>query len=174
MENYRRTGRSGRFEGRSFGPARANALRSVAMRSPPVRFGWFSLLTAVCALSACGGSHDDISKRLAAMQSDLTKLQAHSDRLEERLEVLEVRKQAALPAKPPGDASASATVERPRLMVVKLEPGDDTRDAPADAPTAELRPEDSAADNSPRPVIRVHGTHSDGDTDNLDSPRHKR
>jgi len=110
------------------------------------------------------------------MQSDLTKLQAHSDRLEERLEVLEVRKQAMLPGKAGGDAAApgSATVERPRLMVVKLEPGDDTRDAPADAPTAELRPEDSAADNSPRPVIRVHGTHSDGDTDNLDSPRHKR
>ena len=107
------------------------------------------------------------------MQSDLTKLQAHSDRLEERLEVLEVRKQAALPAKP-GEASATAPVERPRLMVVKLEPGDDTHDAPSDAPTAELRPEDSAADNSPRPVIRVHGNHSDGDTDSVDSPRHKR
>ncbi|HEY1536468.1 MAG TPA: hypothetical protein VGF76_20750, partial [Polyangiaceae bacterium] len=84
------------------------------MRSPPVRFGWFSLLAAVCALSACGGSHDDISKRLAAMQSDLTKLQAHSDRLEERLEVLEVRKQAAPPARP-GEASATAAVEHPRL-----------------------------------------------------------
>ena len=107
------------------------------------------------------------------MQSDLSKLQAHSDRLEERLEVLEVRKQAAVPARP-GEASATAAVEHPRLMVVKLEPGDDTRDAPSDAPTAELRPEDSAADNSPRPVIRVHGNHSDGDTDSADSPRHKR
>ena len=106
------------------------------------------------------------------MQSDLTKLQAHSDRLEERLEAVEVRKDSALPAKATGEASA--TVERPRLMVVKLEPGDDTRDAPTDAPTAELRPEDSAADNSPRPVIRVHGSHSDGDTDSPDSPRHKR
>jgi hypothetical protein len=131
-------------------------------------------VAAACTLSACGSSHDDISKRLAAMQSDLSKLQAHSDRLEERLEVLEVRKEAALPAKPAGDASASGTLERPRLMVVKLEPGDDTHDAPTDAPTAELRPEDSAADNSPRPVIRVHGTHSDGDTDSPDSPRHKR
>jgi hypothetical protein len=144
------------------------------MRSPPLRLGWFSLLAAACSLSACGGSHDDISKRLAAMQGDLTKLQAHSDRLEERLEALEVRKQAeaAAAAKPGRDAAA--TVERPRLMVVKLEPGDDTRDAPADSPTAELRPEDSAADNSPRPVIRVHGTHSDGDTESSDSPRHKR
>ena len=145
------------------------------MRSPPVRFGVFSLLAAVCALSACGGgSHDEISKRLAAMQSDLSKVQAHSDRLEQRLEALEVRKDAALAAKPGGEPSASATLEHPRLMVVKLEPGDDTHDAPADAPTAELRPEDSAADNSPRPVIRVHGSHSDGDSDSSDSPRHKR
>jgi hypothetical protein len=144
------------------------------MRSPPVRFGWFSLLAAACTLSACGSSHDDISKRLAAMQSDLSKVQAHSDRLEQRLEALEVRKDAALAAKAGGETSASATQEHPRLMVVKLEPGDDTHDAPADAPTAELRPEDSAADNSPRPVIRVHGTHSDGDSDSSDSPRHKR
>ena len=105
------------------------------------------------------------------MQTDLTKLQSHSDRLEERLEALEVRKDAA-PVKPATDAAA--TVERPRLMIVKLEPGDDTHDAPADAPTAELRPEDSAADKSPRPVIRVYGSHSEGDLDGSDSPRHKR
>jgi hypothetical protein len=143
------------------------------MRSPPLRFGWFSLLAAACSLSACGSSHDDISKRLAAMQSDLSKVQAHDDRLEQRLEALEIRKDAALAAKP-GSETSAPTLEHPRLMVVKLEPGDDTHDAPADAPTAELRPEDSAADNSPRPVIRVHGTHSDGDTDSPDSPRHKR
>ncbi|MEO7036471.1 MAG: hypothetical protein ABI548_21180 [Polyangiaceae bacterium] len=150
------------------------------MRCPPFRFGvgfslgplaWCAVLAAACSLSGCGGSHDDISKRLAAMQSDLTKLQGHSDRLEERLEVLEVRKDAA-PAKPASDAAA--TLQRPRLMIVKLEPGDDTREAPADAPTAELRPEDSAADKSPRPVIRVYGSHSDGDIDGSASPRHKR
>jgi hypothetical protein len=141
------------------------------MRPLPLRFGWFSLLAAACTLSACGSSHDDMTKRLASVQSDLTKLQAHSDRLEERLEALEVRKDVPAPAKP--TTEMAATIERPRLMVVKLEPGDDTHDAPADAPTAELRPEDSAADQSPRPVIRVHGSHTDGETDS-DSPRHKR
>ena len=105
------------------------------------------------------------------MQSDLTKLQSHSDRLEERLEALEVRKDAP-PAKTASETSPP--VERPRLMVVKLEPGDDTRDAPTSAPTAELRPEDSAADKSPRPVIRVYGNHTDSDFDGSDSPRHKR
>jgi hypothetical protein len=144
------------------------------MRSPPVCFGWFSLLlAATCSLTACGSSHDDISKRLASMQSDLTKLQNHSDRLEERLEALEMRKEEPAPAKVASDAPVPRTVERPGLMIVKLEPGDDTRDAPTNAPTAELSPEDSAADNSPRPVIRVHGSHSDGDLEGSDSSRKK-
>jgi hypothetical protein len=147
------------------------------MRSLPSCFGWFSLLAAICSLTACGSGHDDISKRLAAMQGDLTRLQNHSDRLEERLEVLEMRKEAAA-TRPV--AEASPVLDHPKLMVVKLEPGDDSREAPTDSPTAELRPEDSAADKSPRPVIRVHGPTSDGDvkmasdTDVQDPlPRHK-
>jgi hypothetical protein len=131
------------------------------MRSLSLCFGCFSLLAAVCNLTGCGSSHDDISKRLATMQADLSQLQNHSDRLEERLEVLEMRKEAAAPR--PASADAAPTVEHPKLMVVKLEPGDDTRDAQTDTPTGELRPEDSAADKSPRPVIRVHGSQSDGD-----------
>jgi hypothetical protein len=130
------------------------------MRSLPFCFGWFSLLAAVCSLTACGSGHDDISKRLAAMQGDLTRLQNHSDRLEERLEALEMRKEAAA-TRPVADAPP--VLDHPKLMVVKLEPGDDSREAPTDSPTAELRPEDSAADKSPRPVIRVHGPTSDGD-----------
>jgi len=94
------------------------------------------------------------------MQGDLTRLQSHSDRLEERLEALEMRKDAAA-ARPA--AEAAPVLEHPKLMVVKLEPGDDSRDAPTDSPAAELRPEDSAGDKSPRPVIRVHGATSDGD-----------
>jgi hypothetical protein len=145
------------------------------MRCPPLSFSplaWLAVLAVLCSVSACGGNHDDLSKRLAAMQVDLTKLQSHSDRLEERLEALEMRKEAAASAK--AASEGAGTVEHPRLMIVKLEPGDDTHDAPADAPTAELRPEDSAADKSPRPVIRVYGSHADGDVNGSDSPRHKR
>ena len=163
---------------RVFGPSPANALRSSAMRSLSLCFGWFSLLAALGNLTACGSGHDDVSKRLAAMQGDLTRLQNHSDRLEERLEALEMRKEAAA-TRP--TAEAAPILDHPKLMVVKLEPGDDTHDAPTDAPTAQLRPEDSAADKSPRPVIRVHGPTSDGDvkmasdSDTSDSsPRRKR
>jgi hypothetical protein len=142
------------------------------MRSPSFHFGWF-LLAAALGLSACGGGHDELTKRLAAMQGDLTRLQSHSDRLEQRLEALEMRKEAPSPRVATSDASASS--ERPRLLVVKLEPGDEAREAaPAtDAPTAALRPEDSAADTSPRPMIRVYGSRTDVDPGS-DSPKRKR
>ena len=144
------------------------------MRSLPLRFGWFSLLAAACSVSACGGSHDDISKRLATLQTDMTRLQSHSDRLEERLQVLEMRKDAAPAKTVTGESQPPGNGERPRLLVVKLEPGnDDARDAPAGAPTATLRPEDSAADNSPRPMIRVYGSRTDVDSGS-DSPKRKR
>ena len=163
---------------RVFGPRPVNALRSSAMRSLSLCFGWFSLMAALAGLTACGSGHDDMAKRLASMQGDLTRLQNHSDRLEERLEALEMRKDAVA-ARPA--AQAATVLDHPKLMVVKLEPGDDSRDTPADSARAELRPEDSAADKSPRPVIRVHGPNSDGDvkmasdSDTPDSsPRRKR
>jgi hypothetical protein len=143
------------------------------MRSPSFHFGWFSLVAAALGLSACGGGHDELSKRLAAIQGDLTRLQSHSDRLEQRLEALEMRKEAsAAPKAANGEPAPNA--DHPRLLVVKLEPGDDSREAaPADAPTAALRPEDSAADTSPRPMIRVYGSRTDVDP-GTDSPKRKR
>ncbi|MEI9940737.1 MAG: hypothetical protein WDO69_26275 [Pseudomonadota bacterium] len=142
------------------------------MRSLPLRFGWFPLLVAACCLGACGGGHDDLSKRLASVQADLTKLQSHSDRLEQRLEVLEMRKESAPPpARPVGEAPPNP--ERPPLLVVKLEPSDAGREAPSDAPTAALRPEDSAADQSPRPMIRVYGSRTDVGSIS-DNSKHKR
>jgi len=131
------------------------------MRSLPLCFGWFPLLAAVGLLAACGGGHDEVSKRLASIQADLVKLQSHSDRLEQRLEAIEMRKESAPPAQPVADAAPATTAARPPLMVVKLEPGNDAREAPTDAPTAALRPEDSAADQSPRPMIRVYGSRTD-------------
>jgi hypothetical protein len=130
------------------------------MRSLHLRFGWFSpLAAAACCLFACGGGHDDVAKRLASVQSELTKVQSHADRLEQRLEALEMRKEPAPAPRPVGESATK--LDGPRLMVVKLEPDDSARDAKADAPTAALRPEDSAADQSPRPMIRVYGSRTD-------------
>lgn len=126
------------------------------MRALPLGFGWFPVLTVF--LGACGGGHDDLAKRLASVQADLVKVQSHSDRLEQRLEALEMRSREPAPIRPAGE---SATTGRPPLMVVKLEPNDEGRDVPTSAPTATLRPEESAADQSPRPVIRVYGSRTD-------------
>lgn len=171
MENWRvcRAGREAAV--RSFGLCRVNALRSHAMRAPPLRFGWFPVLSAALCLGACGGGHDDLAKRLASVQADLIKVQSHSDRLEQRLEALEMRSREPAPVRPVSDSSSNSG--RPPLMVVKLEPNDETRDAPASAPTAELRPEDSAADQTPRPLIRVYGSRTDVGTAS-DSPKRKR
>lgn len=128
------------------------------MRAFPLRFGWFPLLTSAVFLGACGGGHDDLAKRLTSVQAELVKIQSHNDRLEQRLEALEMRSREPAPIRP---ASDSASNGRPPLTVVKLEPDDDTRDSAASAPTAALRPEDSAADQSPRPVIRVYGSRTD-------------
>ena len=144
------------------------------MRSPHPRFLWVSLLMALGGLSACAGNHDALAKRVASLQTDLTLLQKHSDRLEERLEALEMRK--ASPAAGSGAVasdSASTSLERPRLLVVKLEPGDETQKTSNDAGSAVLRPEESAADQSPRPVIRVYGSRGDVDLGS-DSAKRKR
>jgi hypothetical protein len=129
------------------------------MRAPPLRFGWFPLLAAAVFLGACGGGHDDLAKRLASVQAELIKVQSHGDRMEQRLEALEVRSREPVPVRPIGESAPHS--DRPPLMVVKLEPDDDTHEASASAPTAALRPEDSAADQTPRPVIRVYGSRTD-------------
>jgi hypothetical protein len=106
--------------------------------------------------------------RLVAVQSDLTRLQRHSERLEERLEALEMRKESAPISRGP---VADPVAPRPRLTVVKLEPGEN-REPAADAPTAALRPEDSVADPSPRPMIRVYGSRTE--IDGAESAKRKR
>ncbi|HYP77255.1 MAG TPA: hypothetical protein VER12_14900 [Polyangiaceae bacterium] len=128
------------------------------MRALLLRFGWFPLLVGATFLGACAGGHDDLAKRLANVQSDLIKVQSHSDRLEQRLEALEMRSREPAPVRPAAESASNPG--RPPLMVVKLEP-DDEHEAPTSAPTAALRPEDSAADQTPRPVIRVYGSRTD-------------
>jgi hypothetical protein len=129
------------------------------MRALRLRFGWFPLPALAVFLGACGGGHDDLAKRLASVQAELIKLQSHGDRMEQRLEALEVRTREPVAVRPVGEAAPHS--DRPPLMVVKLEPDDDTHESPANAPTAALRPEDSAADQTPRPMIRVYGSRTD-------------
>jgi hypothetical protein len=143
-------------------------MRSFSSYSP-----WAALLAGCCCcLGACGGSHDDVAKRLASLQTELGQVQSHSDRLEQRLQALEMRQQSATVPRPAADAATA--VERPRLMIVKLQPGEESRDTAApDAPTAALGVEESTTDQSPRPLIRVYGSRTEVGTGS-DSAKRKR
>ena len=46
-----------------------------------------------------------MAKRLASDAGELTKVQSHSDRLEQRLEALEMRKEAAPAPRPVGESA---------------------------------------------------------------------
>ena len=97
------------------------------------------------------------------MQNDLSKLQNHSDRLEERLEALEMRKDPiALPA---STAAGQGVVDHPPLKVVKLEPQTGEATLPSSSPVAELGAGEAVDDKAPRPMIRIHGSRVEGDSD---------
>ena len=120
----------------------------------------------VCALplvAGCAGNRDALEKRITALQNDVSRLQNHGDRLEERLEALELRKDAS--ASPASTALGQGVVDRPPLKVVKLEPQAGEAPLPASAPVAELAAGEAADDKAPRPMIRIHGSRIDSDSD---------
>lgn len=120
-----------------------------------------ALLLALSAV-ACGGSQQDaLNKRISRLQDELTAVQATNDRLEERLVVLEARAATGrseprrdepaakhAPKPEPEEVDSREPVERPRLKVIRVVPGDES--LPAAAPADEDEAEK-------RPVIRQHG-----------------
>ena len=108
------------------------------------------------AASGCGGSERDaMRKRMSSLQDEVNLLQNTVDRLEERLAAVEMQERAR-PAIPASNASEGAgTIERPRLKVIRLEPGAETGGAGPSQPS-ETGPDREPADE-PRPVIRGAG-----------------
>jgi hypothetical protein len=115
------------------------------------------------ALAGCSGNRDALEKRISSLQNDLSKLQNHNDRLEERLEALEMRKDPT-PA-PASTALGQGVVDHPPLKVVKLEPQAGEAALPSSTPVAELASGEAVDDKAPRPVIRIHGSRVDGESD---------
>jgi TolA-binding protein len=85
------------------------------------------------------------------MESQLTALQADQDRLEERLEALELRGAVSARA---SQRTAEREAERPRLKIIRLSPDDPSGGGGA-APPVPDRAEPEPEDN--RPVIRGQG-----------------
>lgn len=99
-----------------------------------------------------------MEQKLNSMRDQITRMQADQDRLEERLGAIELQKMATVPRR--GPVVADASMERPRLKVIKLAP-----DGQGAGTEAEELPEE-AADPAPgtaaRPVIRARGNKVDG------------
>jgi len=119
---------------------------------------WLYVLavSASLAATACGGGDTDaMKKRVTTLQDEVTLLQNDVDRLEERLAAVESRPLVQSSAEDRKGAAAG-TLERPRLKVIKLEPG------PSPAAAGQT-PDEPAADvkdtDEPRPMIRGTGDH---------------
>lgn len=106
-----------------------------------------------CLAQACSSEHDPAEKQLKKMQDQLTQLQSETDRMGERLDAMEAR-QASAPRTSDDRVAAAGpatTLSRPKLKIVRVEPGAEYGSEGGDA-------EQSAeADNGPRVVIQGEG-----------------
>ncbi|HWP09241.1 MAG TPA: hypothetical protein VNN72_26035 [Polyangiaceae bacterium] len=105
------------------------------------------------SLAACSTEHDPMEKQLKKMQDQLTQLQSETDRMGERLDAVEVR--AASSPRASDDRVAAAgpatTLSRPKLKIVRVEPGVELGTESGDADQA------AEADNAPRVLIQGEG-----------------
>jgi outer membrane murein-binding lipoprotein Lpp len=79
-----------------------------------VMFGALSLI-------GCASDQASIEKQLAKLHDDVTRLQAETDRMSERVEAMEIGAAAARRDERVAEADA-ATVSRPKLKIVRVEP----------------------------------------------------
>jgi hypothetical protein len=91
-----------------------------------------------------------MKKQMRALETKVTALRADADRLEERLEAMELN--AAVAARSDRRHARRGTEERPPLKVIRLSPDED---APAEEPSEAAEPTEEP--KGKRPVIRGKG-----------------
>jgi hypothetical protein len=119
------------------------------MRSVFVRL---ALPLLLCSVASCASGHDSADKQLSKLQDEVTRLQSETDRMGERLDAMENLKAAAPRYSEERMANNVNTLTRPKLKVVRVEPGDSAVD---DDSETEAPPAD--ADTGPRVVIQGEG-----------------
>jgi outer membrane murein-binding lipoprotein Lpp len=117
------------------------------------RFFHLAALLAVSGAAGCGGTNDDLKKQMKALETQVTALRADADRLEERLEAMELNTAVAARAARDDRQKDAENVERPRLKVIRLAPDEE---APAKSEPESPAPEPQPAETD-RPVIRGTG-----------------
>jgi TolA-binding protein len=122
------------------------------LRAPGPFLPTLAALLAVMGGFGCGGGNEDLKKQVRALETQVTSLRADADRLEERLQAVELG--AAVPGRTAGEArTQDARLERPRLKTIHLAP-DDERPAP---PPTEVPATPETESEGVRPVIRGTG-----------------
>ena len=107
----------------------------------------------LASVAGCASDKDRVEKQLSKLRDEVAHLQSETDRMGERLDAMEGR-QAAVPHYAEERVSASSqTMTRPKLKIVRVEPGGDG--APAEAEQAESPAPD--ADTGPRVLIQGEG-----------------
>jgi hypothetical protein len=131
------------------GEAYASAMRSACY---PSLARWAAPLLVSMA-AACSAEHDSAEKQLKKMQDQLTQLQSETDRMGERVDAMEVRQASSARASDDRVAAANpnTTLSRPKLKIVRVEPGVELGSEGTDGDQA------VEADNAPRVLIQGEG-----------------
>src|SRR5688572_21782279 len=118
----------------------------------------------LAGLGALGCSGNEaMKKQLAELDKELVAVRADQDRLEERLQAMELSAAAGAQARSEGAASAPRGIERPRLKVVRMAPDEPGAPTDTDAVAPGQRPEPGEGippgpdSSDARPVIRGSG-----------------
>jgi hypothetical protein len=105
------------------------------------------------AVAGCSTEKDATERQLSKLHDQIAELQNDTDRMGERLDAMEVRQASA--SRQADDrvvaATSSGTLSRPKLKVVRVEPGGDA--APDEAPAAY----DQGAPESDGPRVVIQG-----------------
>ncbi len=128
-----------------------------AMRSARIKaLVQLALPLLLASTPGCAGDKDHTEKQLTKLEDEIRHLQSETDRMGERLDAFETRSAAAPHSAEERFAANGTTVTRPKLKVVRVEPGADEV-APGEAEAAPAVPDASEADNGPRLVIQGEG-----------------
>jgi hypothetical protein len=106
----------------------------------------------LCSVLGCSSDKDHMEKQLSKLREEVQHLQSDTDRMGERLDAMEVRQAAVPHYAEERVAQSSTTLSRPKLKVVRVEPGGEG--ASAEAEPADAPPD---ADSGPRVLIQGEG-----------------
>lgn len=110
----------------------------------------------LCSTQGCASDKQHLEKQLSKLEDQVRHLQSETDRMGERLDAVEARNTAASHYAEERVAANAAIVTRPKLKVVRVEPGaDEPSDDVPEAPPAEAEAPD--ADAGPRVLIEGEG-----------------